>query len=72
MAHRRDKNRRVFNVPVNIGHEKDAVFVHVPTQRGDIRLVFTSVDELLGFTVRLMDEAEKVWPDNQWVKEYQR
>lgn len=50
---------------------KPTVKASVKMPNGNINIHFVSTEHILTFMEELMKVATEVWPDDQWVKEYQ-
>ena len=50
---------------------KDHVVAIIKINNSSIGLRFVSPEHLLLFFNQLMEQAIKVWPDNEWILEYQ-
>lgn len=73
--HRRPRIPERFELPVtfhavNVGQPNAHVVAVMQIGGSTIGLRFESVDQLMTFFARLIEKAAKVWPDNEWIKEY--
>lgn len=67
-------NRKAVCIPATceIQAKQDYIVMVVPIGAGTIGIRFISPEHLLTTFGELLQAAEKVWPNNEWVKEYKR
>lgn len=57
-------------LPVEFYAKKDHVVAVMRIGDSSIGIRFNSPEHILEFMTNIMEKAAKVWPDNEWVKEY--
>ena len=72
MTKYKDRKPVVIQQSVEIQANIDHVVMILPAPGGTIGVRFVSPEHLLTTFEALMEAAIKVWPDNEWVREYQR
>lgn len=73
MTRTRYPNRKPVVIPtsVEIQANRDHVVMIVPVGNGTVGIRFESPEHMLSIFHELMAAAQKVWPDNEWIQEYQ-
>lgn len=65
------RNAKKVHLPVTFQAMSDHVVAIISVGNGStIGLRFESPEHMLTFFTAMMQEAAKVWPDNEWIKYY--
>jgi hypothetical protein len=70
MRDNRKRQAKTVYLPVTFHAEADHVVAIAQIGESTLGIRFNSPEMILMFMSGIMEEAAKVWPDNEWVKEY--
>lgn len=63
-------NIQIVEAPVTFQANRDHIVAVFNLNGNTIGVRFYSVESLLRFTTELIEQAAKVWPDNEYIREY--
>lgn len=67
----KQRSPKVARLPVTFRAMSDhVVAIYEIDGKSTIGMRFESPEQMLSFFSEMMEKAVKVWPDNEWIKEY--